>query len=44
MNETTNVDWAEIAPRAAVILLGEPDKRENGGKTWRWSGRGRSAA
>ena len=36
----TNLDWAELAPRAAIRLLGEPDRREQGGRVWRWSGRG----
>ena len=36
----TDINWAELAPRAAIILLGEPDKREQGGRVWRWSGRG----
>ena len=40
MTATATIDWAELAPRAAVALLGEPDKREQGGKVWRWSGRG----
>ena len=35
-----DIDWAELAPMAAIRLLGEPDKREENGRVWRWSGRG----
>lgn len=38
MTANKDIDWAELAPRAAVALLGQPDRKS--GAEWRWSGRG----
>ena len=38
MRPRNNIDWAELAPRVALALLGEPDRKS--GPEWRWKGQG----